>query len=420
MRMHRTGALEKIRNPVEPMDPLAGASPFAILDAHSSLCLVTDAVREGDAVCLALTCRALRDALWARFPRRPAGEAHAGRRLVTRWAALVATPARVVWTRELPAVELAMMQDALEGGTRASWPYILSFGNLANILKAEGVCELAAWSGALATLQWAYAEGLPTDITDNLYALSAGGGHLAVLRWLWTRHAIDSLDVRRFVRRLVRRKVLERTSGAMYQAALGGHPEVLRWLRLQISDAEWEELRDLDYRNEMCPAAALSGNLAALQWLRANGCAWGYSTTNAAAGGGHLEVLRWARANGCTWSINRSECLDAAEGGHIVVLEWLRANGHTWNEDICTAAALRGQLECLTRARANGCPWNEYTCTAAARWGHLDVLKWARASGCPWDKVGCLNAADVGGVGGAAVRVWIQEQDPDEAVEEET
>jgi hypothetical protein len=63
-------------------------------------------------------------------------------------------------------------------------------------------------------------------------------------------------------------------------------------------------------------------------------------------------------------------------------------------------------------------PWNEYTCSAAARWGHLDVFKWARASGCPWDKVDCLNAADAGGAGGAAVRVWIQEQD--EAVEEET
>jgi hypothetical protein len=52
-------------------DPLV-ASPFALLDMHSSLRLVTDAVHEDDAFCLALTCRALRDALWARFPRRQA------------------------------------------------------------------------------------------------------------------------------------------------------------------------------------------------------------------------------------------------------------------------------------------------------------------------------------------------------------
>ena len=57
-------------------DALA-ASPLALLDAHGSLLLVTDVVHEDDVLCLALTCRALRDALWARFPARPAGHPHA-------------------------------------------------------------------------------------------------------------------------------------------------------------------------------------------------------------------------------------------------------------------------------------------------------------------------------------------------------
>jgi hypothetical protein len=59
------------------------ASPFGLLDAHSSLRLVTDAVHEDDVFCLALACRALRDALWACFPARPPARgqaaAHAGR-----------------------------------------------------------------------------------------------------------------------------------------------------------------------------------------------------------------------------------------------------------------------------------------------------------------------------------------------------
>ena len=46
---------------------LAG-SPFGLLDAASTLRLVTDLVHEDDALCLALACRALRDALWERFP----------------------------------------------------------------------------------------------------------------------------------------------------------------------------------------------------------------------------------------------------------------------------------------------------------------------------------------------------------------
>ena len=46
---------------------LAG-SPFGLLDAASTLRLVTDLVHEDDALCLALACRALRDVLWERFP----------------------------------------------------------------------------------------------------------------------------------------------------------------------------------------------------------------------------------------------------------------------------------------------------------------------------------------------------------------
>ena len=82
------------------MDPLA-ASPFALLDKHSSLRLVTDAVHEDDALCLALTCRALRDALWARFPARPAGHAAAGKRLRTRDTAVVGTVGRLAWAQGL-------------------------------------------------------------------------------------------------------------------------------------------------------------------------------------------------------------------------------------------------------------------------------------------------------------------------------
>jgi Leucine-rich repeat (LRR) protein len=61
------------------------ASPLALLDAHGSLRLVTDAVHEDDALCLALACRAMRDALGVRFPACP----RAGGRAVARLAARV-------------------------------------------------------------------------------------------------------------------------------------------------------------------------------------------------------------------------------------------------------------------------------------------------------------------------------------------
>jgi Leucine-rich repeat (LRR) protein len=67
------------------MQDALAASPFVLLDAHSSLRLVTDVVHEDDALCLALACRAMRDALGARFPACP----RAGCRPVARLAARV-------------------------------------------------------------------------------------------------------------------------------------------------------------------------------------------------------------------------------------------------------------------------------------------------------------------------------------------
>ena len=82
-----------------PCHAFSGSPHFSLLDVRGSLRLVTDAVHEDDALCLALTCRALRDALWARFPRRLAGDTHAGVRVRTRDAAVVGTVARLAWAR---------------------------------------------------------------------------------------------------------------------------------------------------------------------------------------------------------------------------------------------------------------------------------------------------------------------------------
>jgi hypothetical protein len=128
------------------MDALA-ASPFALLNSHSSLRLVTDVVHEDDALCLALACRALRDALWARFPVRPAGDAHAGKRLRTEAAALVGTVARVVWARGWAAAEDEV--NAALGEKDEDRARVFAAPRLSD----RHVCELAAQHGALATLR---------------------------------------------------------------------------------------------------------------------------------------------------------------------------------------------------------------------------------------------------------------------------
>jgi hypothetical protein len=185
-----------------PCHAFSGSPHFELLDARGSLRLVTDAVLEDDALCLALTCRALRDALWARFPRRPRpppaiGQREAERiaqartRVRTRDAAVGATVGRLAWAR------------GLGPESRLYW-------------RPWKICVTAARHGALASLQWARANGFPWD-TDTC-AIAAEGGHLAVLQWA-------------------------RANGC-------------------------------DWDTDTCVAAARGGHLALLQWARANGCDW--------------------------------------------------------------------------------------------------------------------------------------------------
>ncbi len=47
--------------------------------------------------------------------------------------------------------------------------------------------------------------------------------------------------------------------------------------------------------------AAGGGHLEVLQWARSQGCPWDEWVCAYAAEGGHLEVLKWARSHGCPW-----------------------------------------------------------------------------------------------------------------------
>ena len=51
----------------------------------------------------------------------------------------------------------------------------------------------------------------------------------------------------------------------------------------------------------LCADAAMGGHIEVLKWLRAEGCPWYYETCLFAVDKGHVELLRWARENGCPW-----------------------------------------------------------------------------------------------------------------------
>ena len=183
---------------MDAMELALAGSPFALLDAHSSVRLVTDRVHEDDALCLALTCRALRDALWERFPRFPVsitagclvelpmktelqrdiGMHPAGhKRIRTRDAAVLVNVARLHWVWELPQwqtqtltqtqTELKRLRNIVRGDCLG---HALLYAIRPDWLPREGgwqapglqksttwvsICLTAAQCGELGVLRWA-------------------------------------------------------------------------------------------------------------------------------------------------------------------------------------------------------------------------------------------------------------------------
>jgi hypothetical protein len=63
----------------------------------------------------------------------------------------------------------------------------------------------------------------------------------------------------------------------------------------------------------VCAAAAASGKVDVLWWLREHGCDWDEGTSAAAAANdGSLILLPFLLEHGCPWNIQ--DCLDAAAG----------------------------------------------------------------------------------------------------------
>lgn len=103
-----------------------------------------------------------------------------------------------------------------------------------------------------------------------------------------------------------------------------------------------------------CAIAAVSGQMATVQWMSEHGWFWDWMVCAHAAKGGHLAILQWARRHGCAWSAET--CTEAAMHGHLATLRW---------------------------AHEHGCPWNEDTTCAALQSRHLTLYLWARRNGCP-------------------------------------
>ena len=67
---------------------------------------------------------------------------------------------------------------------------------------------------------------------------------------------------------------------------------------------------------------ALTGDLAKLKRLRANGCPWDEQACYNAAFGGHLDTLKWLHTKGCPWLAHRA-LVNASLNKQYSTINWI-------------------------------------------------------------------------------------------------
>jgi hypothetical protein len=105
------------------------------------------------------------------------------------------------------------------------------------------------------------------------------------------------------------------------------------------------------------------GHKHILEWLVRIGAELGWGAQRAAASAGKLEILQYLHERG---RINRSAFVAAAASGRIDVMIWLRRHDYVPNEKAMVAAAKNGQLEAAKWLSANNVNWTDKARKAAA------------------------------------------------------
>ncbi|KXZ49077.1 hypothetical protein GPECTOR_23g161 [Gonium pectorale] len=146
-------------------------------------------------------------------------------------------------------------------------------------------------------------------------------------------------------------------------AAWGGHLHVLAWLL---------EAQLLELHEDVFNAAARSGSVDLLAWLRQRGCPWDSNAYSAAVDTGCEAVLEWLVEQGCPMEESGQPYLDACRWGDLGMVRCLRRLGVPWGPDgkvfflamerLTTPPQLRWLLE-------EGCPVDyEAACKRVAGW----------------------------------------------------
>ena len=380
-----------------------------------------------DLLCMALTCRELRDAVLALLP------------LDTEWnGRRLRTAPRLRTLVVMGAASVARLELALSLGLTD-----VNLNRWNEPLDLTGLCVEAAAFGRRDVLERAVEEGVTCrqECTDDDEACledgkkpvspllctrvlqgAAWGGQLSTMQWLvgtqWEQLTTQLFD-----------------GDTMGAAAVAQCREAITWLRGE--GCEWDGDPDGDCEDGRvlvgstldsaldgyCLVGPFKGerpvDLSFVRWLRELGAPWSKSSLSKLIGCPHVDVstLQWAREDGCPMSKKwryepgTREGIAAASNGRTDILAWLDAlDGLPRSKALCEAAAREGHQEALVWLRSRGCRWGPSTVTRAAKGDHVTLVQWAVANGCPWCPTVVAEVAVHGYQHAPRVVEWLRRQ----------
>jgi hypothetical protein len=235
----------------------------------------------------------------------------------------------------------------------------------------------AAENGHLNILEYAISTDL-LRITDNqsfdLMEIASQYGQLEILKWFYARINRNGAG----------RKI---EFEIVFSSILGNQMHILEWIFELI---EWDETqqqvakdRENNFGNESMKVARASrhGNLSMVKFLIDKGFEYRHTVvTQAAAASGNLEVLIYLRSLDCPWS--ETIYLAAAAEGHLEILKWAESHGCPWdNSDLFPAAAKSSNRDVYQWLLDRQCPFKEeVSFHVACECGNFEFMKFSRAN----------------------------------------
>ena len=121
-------------------------------------------------------------------------------------------------------------------------------------------------------------------------------------------------------------------------------------------------------------AAAQSGDLGAVTWLRESGCEMGDWAISEAARSGNLDVVKYVHAQGCERHFMAIE--NSIDYRQCDVLEWLLSQKYPMSGYTGQAAAETGDLDLMSRLHGQGCPFDFEARKGALEKGQSAAVQW--------------------------------------------